>query len=203
MAEVKSTNIVWHQHTVNRAAREQKFGHRGCTLWFTGLSGSGKSTLANALDEALCARSARSYVLDGDNVRHGLTKDLGFGPADRTENIRRIGEVARLFTDAGVINATAFISPYREDRDRARALQQAGDFLEVYVKASVEVCEGRDVKGLYGKARSGELKEFTGVSAPYEEPLNPEIIVDTGIQSVEESLAVIVGYLERHGYLSA
>jgi adenylylsulfate kinase len=201
MADTKSTNIVWHQHTVTRAEREAQFGHRGCTVWFTGLSGSGKSTLANALDQVLCGRGVRSYVLDGDNVRHGLNKDLGFGPADRTENIRRIGEVAGLFTDAGIINTTAFISPYREDRDRARAVQKAGDFIEVYVKATVEVCEGRDTKGLYAKARAGELKEFTGISAPYEEPLSPEVTVDTGAQSVEESLAVIVEYLERQGYV--
>jgi adenylylsulfate kinase len=202
MSETKATNIVWHAHSVTRAEREKKFGHRGCTVWMTGLSGSGKSTLANALDDALWQRGIRSYVLDGDNIRHGLNKDLGFSPEDRTENIRRIGEVARLFTDAGIINTTAFISPYREDRDRARSIQGEGDFVEVYVKASVEACEQRDTKGLYAKARAGQIKEFTGISAPYEEPARPEVTVDTEGQSVEESLAVILAYLEEKGYLS-
>jgi adenylylsulfate kinase len=201
MSETKATNIVWHAHTVTREEREQKFGHRGCTIWMTGLSGSGKSTLANALDAELVKRGIRSYVLDGDNVRHGLNKDLGFSPEDRTENIRRIGEVAKLFTDAGIINSTAFISPYREDRDRARASQKDGDFLEVYVQASVEACEGRDTKGLYAKARAGQIKEFTGISAPYEEPAKPEVTVNTETQSVEESLAVILEYLKANGYL--
>lgn len=202
MSETKATNIVWHDHKVTRDDRQQKFGHRGCTIWFTGLSGSGKSTLANALDEVLWQRGVRSYVLDGDNIRHGLNKDLGFSPEDRTENIRRIGEVAKLFTDAGVIASTAFISPYREDRDRARAAQGEGDFIEVYVKASVEECEKRDTKGLYAKARAGKIPEFTGISAPYEEPASPEVTVDTDTQSVEESLAIIVGYLEEKGYLA-
>jgi adenylylsulfate kinase len=201
MSEVKATNIVWHQHNVTREDREKKFGHRGCTIWLTGLSGSGKSTLANALDEVLWERGVRSYVLDGDNIRHGLNKDLGFSPEARTENIRRIGEVAKLFTEAGVINSTAFISPYREDRDRARGIQKAGDFIEVYVKASVEACEKRDTKGLYAKARAGQIPEFTGISAPYEEPEKPEVVVDTETQAVEESLAIIVGYLEAKGYL--
>ena len=201
MSETRATNILWHAHTVTREEREKRFGHRGCTVWMTGLSGSGKSTLANALDDALWQRGIRSYVLDGDNIRHGLNKDLGFSPADRTENIRRIGEVARLFTDAGVINTTAFISPYREDRDRARAIQKSGDFIEVYVRASVDACEQRDTKGLYAKARAGQIPEFTGISAPYEEPAKPEVVVDTESQSVEESLAVILAYLEANGYL--
>ena len=201
MSDPKATNIVWHAHTVTRDERESKFGHRGATIWFTGLSGSGKSTLANALDAALWERGVRSYVLDGDNIRHGLNKDLGFSPEDRTENIRRIGEVAKLFTEAGVINSTAFISPYREDRDRARASQKEGDFIEVYVKASVDACEQRDTKGLYAKARAGVIKEFTGISAPYEEPASPEVVVDTEGQSVEESLAVVIAYLEEKGYL--
>ncbi len=202
MSETKATNIVWHAHTVTRDEREKKFGHRGCTIWFTGLSGSGKSTLANALDDALWQRGIRSYVLDGDNIRHGLNKDLGFSPEDRTENIRRIGEVAKLFTEAGIINTTAFISPYRSDRDRARGIQKDGDFIEVYVKASVEACEQRDTKGLYAKARAGQIKEFTGISAPYEEPESPEVVVDTEAQSVEESLGLILAYLEEKGYLS-
>jgi adenylylsulfate kinase len=201
MSETKATNIVWHAHTVTRDERETKFGHRGCTVWMTGLSGSGKSTLANALDAALWERGIRSYVLDGDNIRHGLNKDLGFSPEDRTENIRRIGEVARLFTDAGIINTTAFISPYRADRDQARSVQKDGDFVEVYVRASVEACEQRDTKGLYAKARAGQIKEFTGISAPYEEPERPEVVVDTETQSVEESLAVILAYLQDKGYL--
>jgi adenylylsulfate kinase len=201
MSETKATNIVWHAHTVTRAEREKKFGHRGCTVWMTGLSGSGKSTLANALDDALWQRGIRSYVLDGDNVRHGLNKDLGFSPEDRTENIRRIGEVAKLFTEAGVINTTAFISPYRSDRDRARSIQAEGDFVEVYVQASVDECEKRDTKGLYAKARAGKIPEFTGISAPYEEPEKPEVVVNTEGQSVEESLGVIIAYLEEKGYL--
>lgn len=201
MSETKATNITWHAHSVTREEREKKFGHRGCTVWMTGLSGSGKSTLANALDDALWQRGVRSYVLDGDNIRHGLNKDLGFSPEDRTENIRRIGEVARLFTDAGIINTTAFISPYRADRDRARGIQKDGDFVEVYVQASVEACEQRDTKGLYAKARAGQIPEFTGISAPYEAPEKPEVTVDTETQSVEESLAVILQYLEEKGYL--
>jgi adenylylsulfate kinase len=201
MTEVKATNIVWHAHTVTRAEREGKFGHRGCTIWLTGLSGSGKSTLANALDDALWKRGIRSYVLDGDNIRHGLNKDLGFSPEARTENIRRIGEVAKLFTDAGIVNVTAFISPYRADRDRARSIQGEGDFIEVLVQASLDECERRDTKGLYAKARAGQIPEFTGISAPYEAPENPELVVDTEGRTVEESLAEIVAYLERGGYL--
>jgi adenylylsulfate kinase len=201
MSEVKATNIVWHNHKVTAQDRAEKFGHKGCTIWMTGLSGSGKSTLANALDEVLWNRGIRSYVLDGDNIRHGLNKNLGFSPEDRTENIRRIGEVAKLFTEAGVVNVTAFISPYRADRDQARAAQGEGDFIEVYVKAGVEECEKRDTKGLYAKARAGQIKEFTGISAPYEEPEKPEVVVDTESQSVEESLAVIIGYLQEKGYL--
>lgn len=203
MSEVKATNIRWHEHKVAREDRERRFGHRGCTIWFTGLSGAGKSTLANALDEVLWERGVRSYVLDGDNIRHGLNKDLGFSPADRTENIRRIGEVARLFTDAGLIAITAFISPYRSDRDEVRRIHGAGDFLEVFVDATVETCEQRDTKGLYAKARAGEIREFTGVSAPYEAPTAPEITVDTNSATVEQSLAVIVEYLEKNGYLAS
>ena len=201
MAEVKATNIVWHAHTVTRGERAEKFGHRGCTVWLTGLSGSGKSTLANALDDALWQRGVRSYVLDGDNVRHGLNKDLGFSPEDRAENIRRIGEVAKLFTDAGLVNVTAFISPYREDRDRARSIQGEGDFIEVFVRASLEACEARDTKGLYAKARAGQIREFTGISAPYEEPEKPELIVETEGRTVAESLGDILAYLESAGYL--
>src|SRR6476620_6116807 len=177
MAEQKATNIVWHQGAVTRDDRERVNGNRGCIVWLTGLSGSGKSTIAVALEKALWARGVRGFILDGDNIRHGLNKNLGFSPADRTENIRRIGEVAKLFTDAGVINVTAFISPYREDRTRARAAQKEGDFVEVYVRASLEECERRDTKGLYARARAGQIKEFTGISAPYEEPEAPELVV--------------------------
>ncbi|MBI3768599.1 MAG: adenylyl-sulfate kinase [Deltaproteobacteria bacterium] len=199
MAEQKATNIVWHQGAVTRADREQMNGHKGCTVWLTGLSGSGKSTIAVDLEKRLWERGVRAYVLDGDNVRHGLNKNLGFSPADRTENIRRIGEVAKLFAEAGVVALTAFISPYRADRDQVRALMQPGDFIEVHVDCPVEVCEQRDVKGLYKKARAGEIKEFTGISAPYEAPLTPELTIRTSEQSVETSARQILQYLEEKG----
>ena len=199
----KSRNIHWHAGMVTKLDREAIGGHKGCTIWMTGLSGSGKSTLAVALEKKLWERGVRAYVLDGDNVRHGLNKDLGFSPKDRTENIRRIGEVAKLFTDAGVINVTAFISPYRADRDQVRSLMAEGDFLEAFVDCPVEVCERRDVKGLYKKARAGEIKEFTGISAPYEPPLNPEISLRTDRESEEESLTRLLQHLQRHGYIPA
>src|SRR6185295_4074482 len=188
MAEQKATNIVWHPGAVTRADREQLNGHRGAIVWFTGLSGSGKSTIAVELEKALLLRGVRAFVLDGDNVRHGLNKNLGFSPADRTENIRRIGEVAKLFTDAGIVALTAFISPYRADRDQVRALL-GEDFVEVMVDCPLEVCEKRDVKGLYGLARAGKIPEFTGISAPYEPPLKPELTLHADTQSVEESVA--------------
>jgi adenylylsulfate kinase len=199
MAEQKATNIVWHQGAVTRADREQMNGHKGCTVWLTGLSGSGKSTIAVDLEKRLWERGVRAYILDGDNIRHGLNKNLGFSPADRTENIRRIGEVAKLFTDAGIVALTAFISPYRADRDQVRALMQPGDFVEVHVDCPVEVCEQRDVKGLYKKARAGEIKEFTGISAPYEAPEKPELTIDTSGQTVEASAQQILAHLERAG----
>jgi adenylylsulfate kinase len=199
MAEQKATNIVWHQGAVTREDRTQLNGHRGCTIWLTGLSGSGKSTIAVDLEKRLLERGVRTYILDGDNVRHGLNKNLGFSPEDRTENIRRIGEVAKLFTDAGLVAITAFISPYRADRDQVRGLMPAGDFVEVYVDCPVEVCEQRDVKGLYKKARAGEIKEFTGISAPYEAPASPELTIKTAGQSVEQSARQIVAHLERQG----
>jgi adenylylsulfate kinase len=198
MAEQKATNIVWHQGAVTRADRERLNGHRGATVWLTGLSGSGKSTIAVDLEKALLARGVRAYILDGDNVRHGLNKNLGFSPADRTENIRRIGEVAKLFTDAGLVAITAFISPYRADRDQVRTLMPE-DFVEVLVDCPLEVCEQRDVKGLYEKARAGKIPEFTGISAPYEPPLEPELVLRTAEQSVAESVAQIVNYLTRRG----
>ncbi len=202
MAKPKSSNITWHEGQVSPAQRSALLGQRGATLWLTGLSGSGKSTIAVAAEGALIERGHMAYVLDGDNVRHSLNKDLGFSPEDRTENIRRIGEVAKLFTDAGTLVFTSFISPYRADRDAVRELFAAGNFIEVYVAATLETCEQRDVKGLYQKARKGEIPEFTGISAPYEEPERPELVLDTNRQSVQESVAQLLGHLEEKGYLS-
>ncbi|MCI0433309.1 MAG: adenylyl-sulfate kinase [Gemmatimonadetes bacterium] len=199
----KSRNIVWHDGEIRRADRERAHGHRGATLWFTGLSGSGKSTLARALEAALYERGCCVYVLDGDNVRHGLNRDLGFSPADRTENIRRIGEVAKLFTDFGAFTLTAFISPYREDREAVRALMPQGDFIEVFVDCALDVCEARDPKGLYQKARRGEIPEFTGISAPYEAPVSPEIVLRSDSLTPEACVEQLVQYLEANGYLSA
>jgi len=201
MSTQKSSNITWHAGIVTKADREAISGHRGCTIWMTGLSGSGKSTLAVALEKKLWERGVRAYVLDGDNVRHGLNKDLGFSPKDRNENIRRIGEVAKLFTDANVVNVTAFISPYRADRDQVRALMAEGDFIEVFVDCPIEVCEQRDPKGLYKKARAGAIPEFTGVSAPYEPPLSAEICLRTDRESEAESLKRLLEYLEQGGYV--
>jgi adenylylsulfate kinase len=174
---------------------------RGVTIWLTGLSGSGKSTIAVELEHALIENKHQAYILDGDNIRHGLNKNLGFSPEDRSENIRRIGEVAKLFTGANIITITAFISPYREDRNNARALQKEGEFIEVYVKCPLDVCEQRDTKGLYKKARAGEVKEFTGISAPYEEPSDPELTIDSSELSVEESTRAILNYLEEKGFV--
>ena len=199
MAEQKATNIVWHQGAVNRDDREKLNGHKGATVWLTGLSGSGKSTIAVDLEKRLCERGVRTYILDGDNIRHGLNKNLGFSPEDRTENIRRIGEVAKLFTDAGVVAITAFISPYRADRDQVRALMKPGDFVEIFVDCPVEVCEQRDVKGLYKKARAGEIKEFTGISAPYEAPANAELTIKSHELSVDTAVGKIVDYLTSKG----
>lgn len=197
---VKATNITWHDHAITTEEREAKNGHRSAVIWFTGLSGSGKSTVAQELNANLFDRGCQSFVLDGDNVRHGLNKDLGFSPEDREENIRRIGEVATLFAEAGVIAMTAFISPYRADRDKARAI--AGDkFIEVYVKADLSVCEERDPKGLYKKARAGEIPEFTGISAPYEEPENAEIVIDSGKMDVKECVAAVLNYLVEKGFV--
>ena len=201
MTSQKATNITWHAGQIERADRERLLAQRGATIWLTGLSGSGKSTIAMAAEHALLERGRLAYVLDGDNVRHGLNKNLGFSPDDRTENIRRIGEVARLFTDAGVIVFSSFISPYRADRDAVRALMKSGDFIEVHVDASVETCEARDVKGLYARARAGEIPEFTGISAPYEAPERPEIVIDSNRRSVEEGVEQVVRYLEEKGYL--
>lgn len=202
MSDLKSKNIVWHHGVVTKEDREKIAGHKACTIWMTGLPASGKSTLAVSLEKELWGRGVHAFVLDGDNIRHGLNKDLGFSPEDRNENIRRIGEVAKLFTTAGVINITAFISPYRKDRDQARALMKPGELIEVFVDCSLEECERRDPKGHYKKARSGEMRDFTGVSAPYEAPTSPEIVVQTHQQSEAECLRAILNYLEENGYVN-
>ena len=202
MSESKSTNITWHEGHVTRKEREKILGQRGVAVWLTGLSGSGKSTVAIAAEQVVLGMGKLAYVLDGDNVRHGLNKNLGFSPEDRTENIRRIGEVAKLFNDSGILVFTAFISPYRDDRDAVRELMAEGDFVEVLVDADVATCEERDTKGLYKKARAGEIPEFTGISAPYEAPERPELVLDTATQSLQESVEQLVGYLEEKGYLS-
>ena len=198
-----ATNIVWHHSTVTRAARAHQRGHRSAILWFTGLSGAGKSTLANAVNSALFEQGLACYVLDGDNVRHGLCSDLGFSDGDREENIRRIGEVAKLFLDAGVVVLTAFVSPFRADRHRARALVEEGDFIEIHCAADLNVCEERDTKGLYAKARSGEIKEFTGISSPYEEPEQPELRIDTGHQSLDNCVSQVLAHLQQVGVIPA
>lgn len=194
-----NSNIQWHHATVTRSLREGLNGHRSFILWFTGLSGAGKSTLAHRVEEMLFERGCHTYVFDGDNVRHGLCSDLGFRPEDRQENIRRIGEMSKLFIDAGVIALTAFISPFRQDRDKVRSLVSEGDFIEVFCDAPLEICEERDIKGLYKKARRGEIPEFTGISSPYETPLNPEITVHTGRDGLDECARRIIDFLiERH-----
>lgn len=199
----KSTNITWHAGDVTLEDRERRNGHRAAVVWFTGLSGSGKSTLAHAVEKALFERGCQAYVLDGDNIRHGLNKDLGFSPEDREENIRRVGEAAHLFVQAGVIVLTAFISPYRADRQKARDIAGPGRFIEVYVKCPVEVCEQRDVKGLYKKARAGQIPEFTGISAPYEEPVEPELVIDTSCRTLDQSTDDVLGFLRERGIIGA
>jgi len=194
--EEQHENIVWHDTIITKEQREEQKGHKGVVVWFTGLSGSGKSTVAARVEEKLFERGKDVFLLDGDNVRHGLNVDLGFSPEDRDENIRRIGEVAHLFSEAGVITLTAFISPYKEGRDRARELNDEDDFVEVYVKTPVEVCEERDTKGLYEMARKGEIDNFTGISAPYEEPKDPDVLVETDEQDVEESAEIVIEHLE-------
>jgi len=199
MTTQKATNVHWHEGCIKREERWRALGAHGATLWFTGLSGSGKSTIASALEQALIAVGAPAYRLDGDNVRHGLNRNLGFSAEDRAENIRRIGEVANLFADAGVIALTSFISPYRADRDLARALHKKSNlpFLEVFVDTPLEVCEQRDPKGLYVKARAGEIKGFTGIDDPYEAPLKPELVLRTASQSVEECVAACMDLLRE------
>ncbi|HJT79381.1 MAG TPA: adenylyl-sulfate kinase [Gemmataceae bacterium] len=202
--EVRATNITWHEGHVTRAEREALLRQKGATLWFTGLSGSGKSTIAFTLEHALVQRGHLAYVLDGDNIRHGLNKNLGFSAADREENIRRIGEVAKLFADCGVLTMTSFISPYRKDRDTVRALHAAADlpFIEVYVATPIATCEQRDPKGLYKKARAGQLKGFTGIDDPYEEPANPELTLDATSTSPQEAAVQLLQYLEKQGILA-
>jgi adenylylsulfate kinase len=210
------TNVTWHEHSVSRAEREELNGHKGCVIWFTGLSACGKSTVSNLVDHKLHKRGVRSYVLDGDNVRHGLNAGpgmlkerhgedyakrfgLGFSAQDREENIRRIGAVAKLFAEAGAVTLTAFISPYRRDRDAVRASMGEGDFIEIFVDAPIEICEARDPKGLYKKARAGELKGFTGIDDPYEAPAKPELVLDAGKKDAETLADEVIAYLVKSG----
>ncbi|GMU38464.1 MAG: adenylyl-sulfate kinase [Phycisphaerae bacterium] len=202
MSTVKATNITWHEGHVSRAEREALLKQKGVLLWFTGLSGSGKSTIAYTLEHALVQRGRLAYVLDGDNIRHGLNKNLGFSAEDRAENIRRIGEVGKLFVDAGVITMTSFISPYRSDRDAARKTVGEGNFFEIFCDTPIEVCEQRDPKGLYKKARAGEIKGFTGIDDPYEAPLNPELVIDNSKCTPQEAAVRLIELLEKHGKIS-
>lgn len=198
----KSSDTVWHHATVTRSRRELLNGHKSVIVWFTGLSGSGKSTLAHAVEERLHQIGCRTFVFDGDNVRHGLCGDLDFSEEDRRENIRRIGEMAKLFVEAGVIALTAFISPFRADRLKVRNLTAPGEFIEIFCRCPIEVCEQRDVKGLYRRARAGEIRNFTGISSPYEEPENPELDVDTGSMPLDQCVDQVIGYLQDRGVIS-
>lgn len=195
-------NLVWHHSQVSRSNREEINHHKSVVIWFTGLSGAGKSTLAHAVEKRLHDAGCHTFVLDGDNVRHGLSADLGFGDQDRQENIRRIGEAAKLMMEAGIITLTAFISPFRSDRDKVRSGFAAGDFIEVFCQASLDTCEARDIKGLYKKARAGEIKNYTGIDSPYEAPLNPELVVDTGNASLEQCVAQILDFLHAKGIIA-
>jgi adenylylsulfate kinase len=205
MTQQKATNIVWHEGTVGREERQQKLAQKGCTIWFTGLSGSGKSTVAVALEQVLLNNNKHAYRLDGDNIRHGLNKNLGFSADDRAENIRRIGEVAKLFADAGIITLSSFISPYQKDRDQVRDLHEETGlpFIEIHVDCSLEEAEKRDPKGLYKKARAGEIKGFTGIDDPYEAPQKPELTLKSDEQSLQEELEQIMALLEEKGILEA
>jgi len=198
---MKSSNIIYHQASVTRQRRNKLNNHRSIVLWFTGLSGSGKSTLAHALEEKLFQKGCRTFVLDGDNVRHGLNSNLGFSEEGRTENIRRISEVSKLMLESGLIVMTAFISPFSKDRNEARNLISNDDFIEIYCKASLEVCEARDVKGLYKLARAGEIKNYTGVDSPYEEPENPELTINTDRQTLDNSVSKILSFLEQNSLI--
>ena len=197
-----ANSIVWHHATVTRERRERQNGHKSCVLWFTGLSGSGKSTLAHAVEEKLYERGCRTFVLDGDNVRHGLSSNLGFSEEDRRENVRRIGQAAKLMLEAGLITLTAFISPYRADREAVRKLMPHGDFFEIYCRASLKTCEARDVKGFYKRARAGEIKNYTGIDSPYETPDKPELTVDTEQRSLEESVAMVLSLVRQRGIIN-
>lgn len=202
MTEQKATNVTWHEHAVSKDDRCKLKGHKGAVLWFTGLSACGKSTVANAVDHRLHQRGQHSFVLDGDNIRMGLNKNLGFSAEDRAENIRRIGEVAKLFASSGTIALTAFISPYRADRDKVREIMPPGEFIEIFVNASLETCEKRDPKGLYKKARAGELKNFTGISDPYEAPTKPELVLDSDNKNIDQLADEVIAYLEKQGLIS-
>jgi adenylylsulfate kinase len=191
----KATNITWHETAITKGERRIQNGHGSCVLWFTGLSGSGKSTIANAFSSYLYEQGINEYVLDGDNIRHGLNKDLGFSDEDRAENIRRIGEVAKLFVDSGTIVTTAFISPFRSDRNQVRSLFEKGEFIEIFVDCPIDECERRDPKQLYAKARRGEIKDFTGIDSPYEEPLEPELTIQSHKVTIEEAVKEIIDYL--------
>jgi adenylylsulfate kinase len=197
------SHIIWHEPHISKEERAKKKDQHPCILWFTGLSGSGKSTIANALESRLYEMSKNTYLLDGDNVRHGLNKDLGFSDTDRIENIRRIGEVSKLFVDAGLIVITAFISPFRSDRQIIRNLVENGEFIEIFIDTPLQICEQRDPKGLYQKARQGEIPSFTGISSPYETPETPEVHIKTALQSVEESVNTIIEYLHKKRYIDA
>jgi adenylylsulfate kinase len=201
MTEQKATNVTWHVHLVSTEDRCKLAGHKGAVLWFTGLSACGKSTIANEVDYKLHGLGKRTSVLDGDNVRMGLNKNLGFSAEDRAENIRRIGEVSKLFANSGLITTTAFISPYKADRDAARALLPEGQFIEIYVNASLETCEARDPKGLYKKARAGEIKGFTGIDDPYEAPENAELVLDADNKGIEELADEVIAYLGSNGII--
>lgn len=201
MAQQLATNVTWHDHSVARTDREKIKGQKGVVIWFTGLSACGKSTIANTVDHLLNTMGRHTYLLDGDNIRMGLNKNLKFSAEDRAENIRRIGEVAKLFADAGIITLTAFISPYKKDRDAVRALLKEGEFIEVYVNASLETCEKRDPKGLYKKARAGEIKGFTGIDDPYEAPEKPELVLDSNTKGIDELANEVVAYLKSKNLL--
>lgn len=196
-------NVIWHHAIISRSDREAMNGHRGAAIWFTGLSGAGKSTVAHAVEQELHRMKCRTFVFDGDNVRHGLSSDLGFSLEDRAENLRRIGEMVKLFVEAGMIALTAFISPLKKDRERVRSLLPHGDFLEIFCDASIEICESRDVKGLYRRARAGEIPEFTGISSPYEPSENPELILNTGEKSIEDCVGEVLELLRTRGIVGA
>ena len=203
MTKQKATNVVWHDGEISQTDRNNLLGQKGATIWFTGLSGSGKSTIAVALEQELFKRGKLSYRLDGDNIRLGINKNLGFSAEDRTENIRRIGEIAKLFVDCGALSLSSFISPYKEDRDGVRALHEASGmtFIEVFVDCSIDIAESRDPKGLYKKARAGEIKNFTGIDDPYEKPENPEIYLDTAIMTIEEEVEAIIVYMQKNNII--